>query len=114
MRDDSLPLGSAGFRWKGCAVALADWLLPRAPREALRFVRQLTPEDPRFAQAVEQARSALEPESPLPNRSMAVDVLGALGRSEPARELLAQAARSDPSWRLRLKARSLLRRLTGY
>lgn len=95
-------------------MALVDWLLPRAPREALRFVRQLTPEDPRFTDAIEQARSALEAESRLSNRAMAVDLLGAMGRHEAARQLLAQAARSDPSWRIRLKARSWLRQLTGY
>jgi len=95
-------------------VALTDWLLPRAPRDALSFVRRLTPEDARFADAIEQAREALDPENRLAARSVAVDVLGALGRYEPAREVLRQAARSDPSWRLRLKARSLLKRLTGY
>jgi len=80
----------------------------------LRFVRRLTPDDPRFADAIEQARAALDAESRLAARSMAVDVLGALGRYEPARELLAQVARSDPSWRIRAKARSLLKRLAGY
>ena len=105
-------------------MALIDWFLPRAPRDALRFVRQLTPEDPRFADALTQATGALEPENPLGVRSMALDVLGELSRHRPmgapgpetehAREALRQAARSDPSWRIRAKARSILKRLAGY
>ena len=105
-------------------MALIDWFLPRAPRDALRFVRQLTPEDPRFVDALTQATGALEPENPLGVRSMALDVLGELSRYglkgaqdpkvEEAREALRQAARADASWRIRAKAHSILRRLTGY
>ena len=99
---------------KGESVALIDWLLPRAPTDGLRFVRQLTPDDPRFRDALEQARHALDPENRLAPRSMAVDVLGALGHYEEAQEVLRQVARRDPSWRVRLKARSLLKRLAGF
>ncbi len=95
-------------------MALIDWLLPGAPTDALRFVRRLTPDDPRFGDAIEQAREALDPDSRLAARSMAVDVLGALGRYEEAWEVLRQVARSDPSWRIRAKARSLLKRLAGF
>ena len=37
-----------------------------------------------------------------------------LGRYEEAQEVLRQVARSDPSWRIRAKARSLLKRLVGF
>ncbi len=99
---------------RGEAVAWIDWFLPRAPRDALRFVRQLTPEDPRFADALRQAADALGIENPISVRSMALDVVGELSRYEQVREVLRQVSRSDRSWRLRAKARATLRRLTGY
>jgi hypothetical protein len=78
-------------------------------------VGQLTPEDPRFTQVLAQATAALDPKESLGDRSAAVDVLGQLAsRNERAREALRRAAREDPSWRIRAKARSLLRELTGY
>jgi hypothetical protein len=78
-------------------------------------VGQLTPEDPRFGQALTQATEALDRKESLGDRSAAVDVLGQLAsRDERAREALRQAAREDPAWRIRAKARSLLRELTGY
>ena len=96
-------------------MGLWDWFLPGAHRDALRFVGQLTPEDPRFTQVLAQATAALDPKESLGNRSAAVDVLGQLAsRDERAREALRRAAREDPSWRIRAKARSLLRELTGY
>jgi len=96
-------------------VGLRDWFLPRAAGDALRFVGQLTPDDPRFSQALAQATEALDPKESLSHRSVALDVLGELAfREEQAREALRRAAREDPSWRIRAKARSVLRRLTGY
>ena len=96
-------------------MGLVDWLLPRADREALRFVSQLTPEDPRFSDALTQATEALDHKHSLTNRSLALDVLSQLAaRDEAAREALSQAAREDPSWRIRAKARDRLRQLTGY
>jgi len=96
-------------------VGLVDWLLPRADREALRFVSQLTREDPRFFDALTQATDALDHQHSLTNRSLALDVLGQLAaRDEAAGDALRRAAREDPSWRIRAKARDRLRQLTGY
>ena len=96
-------------------MGVRDWFLPGAHRDALRFVGQLTPEDPRFARALTQATEALDPKENLGDRSVAVDVLGQLAsRDEGAREALRRAAREDPSWRIRAKARCLLRQLTSY
>jgi len=92
-----------------------DCLLPKAPRDALYYVRQLTPEDPRFTDTLEQAVASLDPANPPADRSVALDILGQLGRRhDPAREALRRAAGNDPSWRVRLKARWLLKRLAGH
>lgn len=95
-------------------MGLRDWFLPRADRDALRFVAQLTREDARFSRAFTQATEALDPQESLSDRSVALDVLAELAfQEERAREALRRAAQEDASWRIRAKARSLLRRLTG-
>jgi hypothetical protein len=90
-------------------------LLPAAPRDALYYVRELRPEDPRFADTFKQALNSLGPANPVADRSVALDILSELARrSEQAREAVLWAAANDPSWRVRLKARRLMKQLAGY